>query len=193
MAVTKEQVFAAADQISVSGQRPTLEAVRKITGGSYTTISPALNEWKARQATTAAPLREPAPQAVADRLAEVGAELWAIALELANARLSSEREALEKARSDMEAAQAEATELADRLTTEVEEQQVRLASIEAAEQAARTDADALRAQLTAAREQARTAEARVLEIERRAGELRQELDRAHQEADQVRVDLGYQQ
>jgi hypothetical protein len=61
MAVTKEQVFAAADQISVAGQRPTLEAVRKITGGSYTTISPALNEWKARQATTAAPLREPAP------------------------------------------------------------------------------------------------------------------------------------
>lgn len=193
MAVTKEQVFAAADQISVAGQRPTLEAVRKITGGSYTTISPALNEWKARQATTAAPLREPAPQAVADRLAEVGAELWAIALELANARLSSEREALEKARSDMEAAQAEATELADRLTTEVEEQQVRLASIEAAEQVARTEAGELRAQLTAAREQAHTAEARVLEIERRAGELRQELDRAHQEADQVRAELAEQQ
>lgn len=189
MAVTKEQVFAAADQISVAGQRPTLEAVRKITGGSYTTISPALNEWKARQATTAAPLHEPAPQAVADRLTEVGAELWAIALELANARLSSEREALEKARADMEAAQAEATELADRLTTEVEEQQVRLASIEAAEQVARTEAAALRAQLTAASEQVHTAEARAVEIERRAGDLRQELDRAHQEADQVRSEL----
>jgi len=193
MAVTKEQVFAAADQISAAGQRPTLEAVRKITGGSYTTISPALNEWKARQAATASPLREPAPQAVADRLAEVGVELWAIALELANARLSSEREALEKVRADMEAAQAEATELADRLTAQVEEQQARLASIEAAEQAARAEVVELCGQLTVAREQAHTAEARAVEIERRAGELRQELDRAHQEADQVRVELGYQQ
>ena len=91
MAVTKEQIFSAADELAASGQRPTLEAIRKITGGSYTTISPALNEWKARQVTAAAPLREPAPQAVADRLAEVGAEVWGIALELANARLASER------------------------------------------------------------------------------------------------------
>ena len=71
MAVTKEQIFSAADELAASGQRPTLEAIRKITGGSYTTISPALNEWKARQVTAAAPLREPAPQAVADRLAEL--------------------------------------------------------------------------------------------------------------------------
>ena len=71
MAVTKEQIFSAADELAASGQRPTLEAIRQITGGSYTTISPALNEWKARQVTAAAPLREPAPQAVADRLAEL--------------------------------------------------------------------------------------------------------------------------
>jgi len=38
------------------GQRVTLEAVRQITGGSYTTISPALNEWKAKQAAAAMPL-----------------------------------------------------------------------------------------------------------------------------------------
>jgi hypothetical protein len=42
------------------------------------------------------PLREPAPQAVADRLAELGADVWAVALDLANARLAVEREALEK-------------------------------------------------------------------------------------------------
>ena len=67
MAVTKEQIFSAADDLAAAGQKPTLEAIRQRTGGSYTTISPALNEWKARQATAAAPLREPAPQAVADR------------------------------------------------------------------------------------------------------------------------------
>lgn len=190
MAVTKEQIFEAADQLAAAGQRPTLEAIRQITGGSYTTISPALNEWKARQAAQATSLREPAPQAVADRLAEVGAEVWSIALELANARLAAEREALDKARADLEADRAEATELADRLAAQVEELQSRLASIEAAEQAARIEADELRNQLAAAQEQAHTAETRAQEIERRAGELRMELDRAHQEAEQARQALA---
>lgn len=192
MAVTKEQILAAADQIAAEGLRPTLEAVRQITGGSYTTISPVLNEWKAKQASAAAPIREPAPQAVADRLAEVGAEVWSIALELANARLAAEREALDKARADLEADRAEATELADRLAGQVDELQSRLASIEAAEAAARGEADTLRDQLAAAQEQAHTAAARAQEIERRAAELRTELDRAHQDADQARQTLAGQ-
>lgn len=193
MAVTKEQIFSAADELAAGGQRPTLEAIRQITGGSYTTISPALNEWKARQATAAAPLREPAPQAVTDRLAELGGDLWTIALDLANARLAVEREGLEKARAELEADRNEATELADKLAGDVEALQSRLASIEAAEAAARGEADRLRGQLAAAQEQAHTAEARAQEIERRAGELRTELDRAHQDADQARGALAEQQ
>lgn len=193
MAVTKEQIFSAADDLAAAGQKPTLEAIRQITGGSYTTISPALNEWKARQATAAAPLREPAPQAVADRLAELGSDLWTIALDLANARLAVEREGLEKARAELEADRNEATELADKLAGDVEALQSRLASIEAAEAAARGEADELRGQLAAAQEQAHTAEARAQEIERRASELRTELDRAHQDADQARGALAEQQ
>ena len=193
MAVTKEQILAAADQIAAAGERPTLEAVRQIVGGSYTTISPVLNEWKARQKEAAAPLREPAPQAVGERLAEVGADIWAMALGLANSRLATEREAMEKARADMEAAQAETAELADKLSGEVEALQSRLASIEAAELAARTEVDGLRGQLTVSQEQAHTAEARAVEIERRADELRIELDRAHQDADQARQALAEQQ
>ncbi len=192
MAVTKEQIWTAADELVAAGQRPTLEAIRQITGGSYTTISPALNEWKARHAQ-ASPLREPPPQAVADRLAEVGTEVWSIALELANTRLAAEREALDKARADLEADRAEATDLADRLATQIDELQSRVASIEAAETAARREAEELRGQLAATKEKAHTAEARAQEIERRAGELRTELDRAHKEADQVRQALAEQQ
>jgi len=187
MALTKEQVFTAADQIAAAGQRPTLAAVRQITGGSFTTISPALNEWKAKQASAAVPLRDPAPQVVADRLAEVGAEIWAIALGLANARLAADRDAIEKTRADMEAAQAEAIELADRLTVQVEELQARLVASMEVEQAARADADQLRAELATAQEQAHTTEARAVEIERRAGELRTELDRAHHETGQAQA------
>lgn len=182
MAVTKEQIFAAADALAAEGKRPTLESIRQITGGSYSTISPALNEWRARQAAKASPIREAAPQAVADRMAEVGAEVWSIALELANARLAAEREALDKARGELEDERNEATELADRLAAQVEELQSRLASIEAAEQAARTEAGELRQALAEAREQARIAEAR-------ADELRAELDHAHQDAQQARDTL----
>lgn len=152
MAVTREQILAAADDIAAAGQRPTLEAIRQRTGGSYTTISPVLNEWKAKQTSANAPLRDPAPQAVTDRVAEFSNAIWAAALEMANARLSSEREGLEKARAELEDARNEATQLADQLTSQVEALQSRLASIEAAEAAARSTAEDLRAQLAQERE-----------------------------------------
>ena len=72
MAITKEQIFAVADELDAAGQNPTLANVRKQIGsGSFTTISEAMNEWRARKASQAAPIREPAPQAITDKLAEL--------------------------------------------------------------------------------------------------------------------------
>lgn len=118
MAVTKEQILSAADRIAADGRQPTLEAVRQIVGGSYTTISPVLNEWKARQASAATPIRDAAPAPVTDRAVEFAAAVWATALGLANDRLQSERQALEQTRQALEQAGQEATELADKVTTE---------------------------------------------------------------------------
>lgn len=40
MAITKEQIFAVADELDAAGQNPTLASVRKqLGGGSFTTIS----------------------------------------------------------------------------------------------------------------------------------------------------------
>jgi hypothetical protein len=186
MAVTKEQVFEAADRLVAEGQKPTLESVRKITGGSYSTISPALNEWKARQAAGSAPLREPVPQSVEHRLAEVGQELWMAALDLANARLETEREALQAAREEMQAERAEALETADKLAAEVEKLTAELAQARASAQAqaldlataqanaaekradlelARAEAAAAREALAAAREEAATLRGRLEALE----------------------------
>ena len=56
---TKEDIWAAATMLAEAGERPTLSAVRKVVGGgSYTTISEAMAEWRARQTQTA-PSREP--------------------------------------------------------------------------------------------------------------------------------------
>ncbi len=174
MAVNKEQIFSAADELAAAGQKPTLEAIRRRTGGSFTTISPVLNEWKARQA--AAPLREPAPQAVVDRLAELGADVWAVALEMANNRLAAEREALEKVRAELEADRAEATELADRL--------------QSAEASARGEADELRTALVKVQAKAEAAEQSHQEQRNTAAQEAQEAHRARIDASAAREEAA---
>ena len=150
MAITTPDIHAAADKIAAQGATPTLAAVRTaLGGGSFTTISEAMKEWKASQQASATPIREPAPAAIADRMAAAVSETWAIALEMANDRMRSEREALDLARGEMEKAQAEAAELADQLAADlegaqatIEQQRQTLASAEtqAGQQAAKSAA-----------------------------------------------------
>ena len=182
MAITRDQIFAVADEIDAAGQNATLAAVRKaLGGGSFTTISDGMTEWKARKAAKETPLREPAPSAVADRLAELGSEIWTSALELANGRLVTEREALEAARLHLEADKAEAAELADQVTAELEVAKTALLSASTAEQVARSECDTLRQALTEQKLQAATSEARANEIEKRANDLNAELARVNQQ------------
>ena len=182
MAISKEQIFAVADELDAAGQNPTLAAVRKaVGGGSFTTISDAMNEWKARKAAKETPLREPAPNGIAERLTEFGTEVWAFALELANGRLAAERESLEAARVELEAEKQEAAELADQVTAELEEAKGRLSSLEVAEHAAQRDVLDLRAQLATANERTATSTARAEEIEKRANDLNAELARVNEQ------------
>ena len=61
MAITTPDIHAAADKIAAQGTTPTLAAVRSaLGGGSFTTISEAMKEWKASQQASATPIREPA-------------------------------------------------------------------------------------------------------------------------------------
>ena len=182
MAITKDQIFAVADEIDAAGQNATLAAVRKaLGGGSFTTISEGMTEWKARKAAKESPLREPAPSAVANRLAELGAEIWSSALELANGRLASEREALESARLQLEADKAEAAELADQVTAELEAVKATVSSANAAEKRARDECDSLRHALADQKLLVATFDARVNEIEKRASDLNVELARVNQQ------------
>ena len=187
MAITKDQIFAAAAELDAAGQNATLAAVRKaLGGGSFTTISEGMTEWKARKAARETPLREPAPSMVAERLGELGTEIWSAALELANGRLAGEREALEAARLQLESDKAEAAELADQVTGELELAKAALQTATAAELAARNESEGLRQSLTDAKLKAATAEARAHEIEKRADDLNAELSRVNQQ----NADLG---
>lgn len=124
MAITKDDILKAANTILEQGGNPTLAAVRKLLGGgSYTTIGEAMTEWRTQQhiALAASSLREPAPEAVSNRLNEFSGEIWSLALEVANNQLYAEREALERARLEFKNEKIETTELADQLTSELEQ------------------------------------------------------------------------
>lgn len=188
MAITKTDIHAAADKLTAEGTAPTLAALRSaLGGGSFTTISEAMKEWKASQQASAAPIREPAPAAIAERMADAAAEAWAVALEMANDRLRSEREALDAARLEMEQSKGEAAELADQLAAEleaaqatIEQQRQALASAEAqtGQQAAKSAE--LVQQLAEQTDAAHSAAAALAEtrerIEQLSGMLNQERD-----------------
>jgi hypothetical protein len=160
MAITREQIFKAADIIQEQGQAPTLAAVRKhLGGGSFSTISEWMNEWRNLRARIEPP-REPVPKAIIDRLLGFGDDLWATALEVAQQRFQAEREALEAQRAEMEQRLNEAAALADQTSEELEsckgkltaaiqqaDERVALASREAVE--AREAAAVMRGQLEA--------------------------------------------
>jgi predicted phage tail protein len=191
---TKEQIWTAADELAAEGKKATLQAVRERLGsGSYTDISAAMQTWRSSKQVGTAPIREPAPAAIAERLGEFGGEIWVAALELANGRLAAEREALEQARQEAEQTRQEAADLADQLAAELDEARAEI-GLQAEQLAASAgEIEQLRGELHTQTEavatavhRADTAEAARAELQARVEQLTALLDReqaAHAKAE----------
>lgn len=178
MAITKEQIFTVADELDAAGQNATLAAVRKaLGGGSFTTISEAMTEWKARKAEKEAPIREAPPQTVTDLLSGLGAEVWSAALTLANGRLQSERASLEEARVQLEADKSEAAELADQVSAELDALKTERAGQEAEISKLQRMAEEREAAKSSLTQNLASANARLDEVGKRADQLNAELER----------------
>lgn len=116
-AITKEQVFEAAEALLAAGLTPKVATVREKLGkGSFTTITEYMREWREGQQPVAAPQKEETPKAVID----LAGSLWAAALGVAQEGLQGERLELEKQREEMQEEQREAVAFADNLVEEVE-------------------------------------------------------------------------
>lgn len=178
---TKEQIWAAANTLAEEGKATTLAAVREqLGGGSYTDISAAMQLWRSSQRTGNTPLREPAPPSIAERLNEFGSELWATALELANGRLQSEREALEQARQETEEIRKETANLADQLTSDIEKLKIEIQTQK--EQLATSQKEAENARVAEQAVQARL-EAATLEMEELKAQVKEEREEAKKSAE----------
>ncbi len=186
MAITTEQIHSIADELHAAGQTPTLAAVRSaLNGGSYTTISEAMKDWRAARMASSAPLQEPPPESVQAKFTEA----WSAALEMANARLAIERENLEKTRVEIEASRAEAVELADQLSRELEESRLEIEAAQSQLTETRTSNGALKDEiaqvkvtLATANEQRSMVETQLEEAAARANKLEQQLEQARSDA-----------
>ena len=96
MAITREQILETANQLQAQGIKPTQTNVREsLGGGSFTTISEVLREWRQEQDQTAQLQQVIIPNDITDKTNLLIAQVWETAQTLANDRLVKEREALE--------------------------------------------------------------------------------------------------
>ena len=179
MTSTTTRIFEIADELDAAGHNPTLASVRKaLGGGSYTTISQAMTEWRARKAARETPVQEAAPQAITELLEQLGADIWTQALQICNGRLSAEREALEKDRQEIEAQRQEAADLADQLSSELEAARQEATDLRKQLDVAQSTVKGLGDQLRDRERDLAVAQVRADEIKTRAAQLTDQLKTA---------------
>jgi chromosome segregation ATPase len=179
MTSTTTRIFEIADELDAAGHNPTLASVRKaLGGGSYTTISQAMTEWRARKAAKETPVQEAAPQAITELLEQLGTDIWAQALQICNGRLSAVREALENDRQGIEAQRQEAADLADQLSSELEAARQEATDLRKQLDVAQSTVKGLGDQLRDRERDLAVAQVRADEIKTRAAQLTDQLKTA---------------
>lgn len=117
-AITKEQVFEAADALSAAGMPTKVVDVRQKLGrGSFSTITEYMREWRQAHKAPVAPKKEELPQAILD----LAGRWWSAALGVATESLEAERQLMDQQRQEMEEEQREAVAFADSLILEGEQ------------------------------------------------------------------------
>jgi len=158
MALNKEKIVSAAEQLEAEGKNPSMAAVReRLGGGSYATISPVLRDWRnMREQDTVAILEMPTEIKIA--LEAASGKLWQAARDLTGRELKKIQQAARDQVADATAERDEAIKDIARLEStlatlqqDLNEQHVKLDAIrEKQTQAARREGK-LEAEFDAAR------------------------------------------
>lgn len=129
--ISDQDIFCAADALVANGQKPTQTGIREfLGGGSFATIGPALKKWRAAQAEQHELAGVELPGELAEALQQLGARVWAAAIEAAESRLAGEREALSAARDEIEAELQDHREAVQQLEAEAEQRTARIDELE---------------------------------------------------------------
>lgn len=122
MAISKADVVNACNELYVQGKNVTLDAVRAVTGGSFSTISPMVKEWKAEQSGVNASLESSVARTdVPAKLTELLNTLWAAAMATASQKMEAERQLLNDYKTELENERSDVMFAADRVSAELDD------------------------------------------------------------------------
>ncbi|EFT4507748.1 hypothetical protein H2549_001283 [Salmonella enterica subsp. enterica serovar Stanley] len=122
MAVSKADVVNACNELYAQGKNVTLDAVRAVTGGSFSTISPLVKEWKAEQSGVNASLESSVARTdVPAKLTELLNTLWAAAMATASQKMEAERQLLNDYKTELENERSDVMFAADRVSAELDD------------------------------------------------------------------------
>ncbi len=118
---TKQEIWETADQLLENGQKTTLAAVRKaVGGGSFTTISEAMGEWRERQDRKTKPHIEAVPTELADALLNTAQTAWSLAVEKADRDVAGLKAEIQEKAEKIAAEKQEMLELSDQLNAQID-------------------------------------------------------------------------
>lgn len=122
MAISKADVVNACNEIYSQGKNVTLDAVRSVTGGSFSTISPMVKEWKAEQSGVNASLESSVARTdVPAKLTELLSTLWSAAMAAASQKMEAERQLLNDYKTELENERSDVMFAADRVSAELDD------------------------------------------------------------------------
>jgi len=197
---TRDRVFAAADSLYEQAGReafPTVDAVRKASKVNMNDASTAMKQWRRVRITQAAPVAITVPDAVHQLHSQALAALWQSAQDTANESLRAAQAGWEAERTEAETLNKQLGDAYDAQAVELEAALRQIEELTARNQSEQKRSAELAQQLEdavntklAAENRAAIAEQRAVEIDRRAADLRGELDLAHQDAAQARGEIA---
>ncbi|ECK9293111.1 hypothetical protein FEO07_22135 [Salmonella enterica subsp. enterica serovar Javiana] len=122
MAISMTDVVNACNKLYVDGKNVTLDAVRAITGGSFSTISPMVKHWKAEQSGISSALESSVARSdVPEKLNELLNTLWTAALSAASQKMEAERQLLNDYKAELENERHELIYASDRIACELDD------------------------------------------------------------------------
>ena len=186
---TAEQLYEAAGR---GANFPNVSDVRRNARADMNTTSAVMKEWRRSKSTAVVAVAVAVPDRLRLAFDAALASVWTEAQDIANEALSAAQAAWETERAEAESLRAELSQAFESQGAELAAAQERITELDAANGKLSAEVSTLRDVLAKSEEQAHMAQARAEEIERRADELRIELDRAHGEADAIRASLAEQ-
>ena len=192
----RARIVAAAEQLYDAAGRgpnfPNVGDVRRAARADMNTTSAVMKEWRRSKSTAVVAVTVAVPDRLRLAFDAALGSVWTEAQDIANEALSAAQAAWETERAEAETLRAELSQAFESQGVELVTAQERITELDGANEKLSAEVSSLRDALAKSEENAHTAQARAEEIERRADELRIELDRAHGEAVAIRASLAEQ-